>query len=511
MHDTMHELRCCAYLRKSREDEEREKMGRGETLARHRRIIESLASENGHEILHWYTEVKSGETIAARTEIKNLLSDLADGKWDVVYAVEASRLGRGGGSDQEKIINAFRYTQTHLITEMKTYDPESRGDMRQLKSELRSSEDELDAISTRLVRGKYQAAKEGVWQSTGRTPYGWKAVRIKGLWQLEPDENHESMLRIYDLLESGENYSSIARILTEDGIPTPRGGDHWRHQTVKSIAENVANCGLVMYGKRHVVREFDRDTFGVVKTKRNNPEPIVSRGLHYGKGGISEERFERLTKKSVNNARLHKDKVLINPLSGLLRCGKCGYAMSMHRMSSGKSAALFYQHPRSKNMLGDCDGCRAARADQVITMLIDALEKIAEDVTIEASKPQSEADQSRIKSIQAAIKKEETARRKAMEAFEANIYTIEELRERKSKADAAIESLKKRLKDHEPKRVSADAPVKIRRCIDLLRDEGVSAQDKNDLLKSIIERIDYYNDTPPYVLPNRIRLDVHLR
>ena len=185
--------------------------------------------------------------------------------------------------------------------------------------------------------------------------------------------------------------------------------------------------------------------------------------------------------------------------------------MSMHRMSSGKSAALFYQHPRSKNMLGDCDGCRAARADQVTTMLIDALEQIAEDITIEASKPQSEVDQSRIKSIQAAIKKEETARRKAMEAFEANIYTIEELRERKSKADAAIESLKKRLKDHEPKRVSADAPVKIRQCIDLLRDEGVSAQDKNDLLKSIIERIDYYNDTPPYVLPNRIRLDVHLR
>ena len=119
---------CCAYLRKSREDEERERFGKGETLARHKRIIESLAMENGHEIKEWYPEMVSGETIAGRHEIKRLLTDLADGKWDAVYVVEASRLGRGGGADQEKIINAFRYTDTYLITEMKTYDPHSRGD-----------------------------------------------------------------------------------------------------------------------------------------------------------------------------------------------------------------------------------------------------------------------------------------------------------------------------------------------------------------------------------------------
>ena len=154
-----------------------------------------------------------------------MYGDLADGKWDAVYVVEASRLGRGGGSDQEKIINAFRYTDTALITEMKVYDPHNRGDMRQLKSELRSSEDELDAISTRLKRGKYQAAKEGVWQATGKEPFGWRSIRVNGMWTLEPSERHGVLMHIYDLLEAGENYCSIARILNEEGEPTPRGGD----------------------------------------------------------------------------------------------------------------------------------------------------------------------------------------------------------------------------------------------------------------------------------------------
>ncbi len=136
---------CCAYLRKSREDDSRASSGipkeeiTKETLARHRRIINGLADENQHKISQWYTEVKSGETIDGRDAIKLLLSDLASGKWDAVYVVEASRLGRGGGADQEKIVNAFRYTGTWLITEDKRYDPESKSDMKQLKNELRSS------------------------------------------------------------------------------------------------------------------------------------------------------------------------------------------------------------------------------------------------------------------------------------------------------------------------------------------------------------------------------------
>lgn len=503
---------CCAYLRKSREDEERERMGKGETLARHRRIIESLAIENGHEIREWYPEVVSGETIAARHEIKRLLVDLADGKWDAVYVVEASRLGRGGGSDQEKIINAFRYTDTALITEMKTYDPHSRGDMRQLKSELRSSEDELDAISTRLKRGKYQAAKEGVWQASGKPPFGWRSVRVNGMWTLEPSDRHQDLMRIYDLLEAGENYCAIARIFDDEGIPTPKGGDHWRHQTVKAIAENPVNCGMNRFGAHTVVREFDKETFEVRKARKKNPSPQLTRGLWFGNGTIPVDRFERLVKKSVASARLYGSRELKNPLAGLLRCAECGYVIPMHMMSSGKSQAYFYQHPRKDSRrLCSCKGCRGARADQVMAMVVEALRKAANDVEIELANPTVDASEAQREALEASLKKEQFARKRAGDAYEGGVYDLAEFKQRRQKIDKRIEALEAKLAKAKPKRCSKQTVVALRECIDLLEDDAVPAKAKNDFLKQIVERIDYSNETPPYVLPNKPHLEIFLK
>ena len=501
---------CCAYLRKSREDEERERLGKGETLARHRKIIESMAIENGHEIREWYPEVVSGETIAARHEIKRLLADLADGKWDAVYAVEASRLGRGGGSDQEKIINAFRYTGTALITEMKTYDPASRGDMRQLKSELRSSEDELDAISTRLKRGKYQAAREGVWQASGKPPFGWRSVRVNGMWTLEPSERHADLMRIYDLLEAGENYSAIARIFDAEGIPTPKGGTHWRHQTVKAIAENPVNCGLNRFGAHIVVREFDKETFEVHKARKKNPTPQLTRGLWSGNGTIAQDRFERLVRKPVASARLYGNRELKNPLAGLLRCSKCGYVMAMHLMSSGKSQAYFYQHPKADRARGCC-GCRATRADQVMALVVGALRQAANDVQVELANPAQDASEAQRAATEAALKKERQARKRAGDAYEEGVYDLAEFKQRRELIDKRIAALEAKLAKATPRQHTQQTVMALRECIDLLEDDDVPAQAKNDFLKQIVERIDYSNDTPPYAQPNKPHVEIYLR
>ena len=54
------------YLRKSRADTEAEKLGEGETLARHRKILTELAARKGLYVERIYEEIVSGETIAAR-------------------------------------------------------------------------------------------------------------------------------------------------------------------------------------------------------------------------------------------------------------------------------------------------------------------------------------------------------------------------------------------------------------------------------------------------------------
>jgi site-specific DNA recombinase len=50
------------------------------------------------------------------------------------------------------------------------------------------------------------------------------------------DENEVKIVRyIFSLFLQGENPNSIARVLTEKGIPTPAGKKLWSYSTVKSM------------------------------------------------------------------------------------------------------------------------------------------------------------------------------------------------------------------------------------------------------------------------------------
>lgn len=499
---------CCAYLRKSREDEEREKFGKGETLARHEKIVHRMAEDNGHEIAEIYREIVSGETIAGRPEMIRLLSDIASGKWDAVYVVEASRLGRGGGSDQEKIVNAFRYTETFLISEYKMYDPSSQSDMRQLKSELRSSEDELESISARLTRGKYESAREGRWQATGRTPYGWKAVRIDGDWQLRPDEHHDNLLRIYDLLDQGVGISAIADLYNKEHVPTARGGYHWTAAAVRAIVLNPANCGYIRYATHVTKKVFDPETFQVKKVRVKNTNPIVVKGLHYGIGCIDEERFDRITRNLIAKARTRWGLETRNPLAGILICGKCGYTLEYHTCSGVPR----FDHKRRKGMTRPCDGCKSVKVSTLMEAVVEALKKTIADIEIEISDNTTmQKYEQHVASLKESLDRCERSKERILEAYEAGVYGVEDLRKRKEAIEAEMIAIQDELKKSKPPSYSESTIVSLHECIDAILDDEIPASRKNDFLKSVIKKIDYYNDGRRYTTESNIKLEIHLR
>ncbi len=53
--------------------------------------------------------------------------------------------------------------------------------------------------------------------------------------------------------------------------------------------------------------------------------------------------------------------------------------------------------------------------------------------------------------------------------------------------------------------------IALRECIKMLEDDEVPVKAKNDFLKQIVDRIEYSNDTAPYVLPNKPQLEIFLR
>ena len=82
------------YLRKSRADAEAEARGEGETLARHERALKELAMRNDYPIAQIYREIVSGESISNRPQMRQLLADVAAGKYKGVLVMEVERLAR---------------------------------------------------------------------------------------------------------------------------------------------------------------------------------------------------------------------------------------------------------------------------------------------------------------------------------------------------------------------------------------------------------------------------------
>ena len=121
-------MQYCLYLRKSRANLEAESHGDGETLARHEKLLLELAKRGNYNVTQIYREIVSGETLAARPVMQQLLSEVEQGVWTGVLVVEIERLARGDTIDQGIVAQAFKYSNTLIITPTKVYDPNNEFD-----------------------------------------------------------------------------------------------------------------------------------------------------------------------------------------------------------------------------------------------------------------------------------------------------------------------------------------------------------------------------------------------
>ena len=71
--------RYAMYLRKSRADLDAEAHGEGETLSRHKAALLTLAKRLNLVVSEIYQEIVSGETIAARPMMQQLLQEVSEG------------------------------------------------------------------------------------------------------------------------------------------------------------------------------------------------------------------------------------------------------------------------------------------------------------------------------------------------------------------------------------------------------------------------------------------------
>lgn len=498
----------CLYLRKSRADLEAEARGEGETLERHKKALLELSRRQKLDITKIYHEIVSGETIAARPKMQQLLSDVEQGAWDGVLVMEVERLARGDTVDQGIVAQTFKYSGTKIITPMKIYDPNNEYDEEYFEFGLFMSRREYKTINRRLQRGRVASVMEGKYVGN-KTPYGYirkKLEHDKG-FTLEPDPEHAPVVKmIFDLYANGETLadgsvtqtgvSRIVRRLNDLKIPALHGHG-WVNATVQGILRNPVYIGKVRWNARP---ERKRMVDGhIVKTRpRAKPEDwVITDGLHPPL--IDRKTWEAVQKK-LKEKPAHPaphNTAITNPLAGIVVCGKCGRRM-IRRPYSGKYP------PSLMCPVTSCDNISApfeSVEKRVLQALRDWLNqyRLTYVQTDEATPDrQVELNKNALRLAQGELKKLVKQRDNVYDLLEQGVYNTETFLDRSKIINEKMtetEKLIKKIEDSLDLKARSDQSRKtiIPKAEKVLAQYGKAKTpaEKNQLLKSVIDKVVY--------------------
>lgn len=488
------------YLRKSRADAEAEKLGEGETLARHKKILTELAARKSLYVGKIYQEIVSGETIEARPEIQKLIEDCYAGKWRGIIIVEVTRLSRGNQGDAQVILDCLKYSNRNngllVVTPTKTYDvAHSAEDEEYMEFELFMSRREYKMIQKRMDRGKKQAVVEGNYMGSYR-PYGYDILKTKTGRTLVPNAEEAPIVKLIYEWTIKENLSAykVAQRLTTMGVPTYSGDPEWSKETIKTILTNPTYTGKVRYNDRMQVKTMVNGELVTSRPRSNHTDHyMLYDGKHINDALIDEETFNKVGER-FRSDKTKANLTLINPLAGLLVCPNCNKVMAYQGYKHVKgNVAPRYVHKQSSI----CK-VKSVIASDVMNALVHALKLYIEDFEMKIDNlPDVDENtiQGQIEALQKEMQKVKKKLSKAFDDYEDGIYTANEFVERKTKHNQKIDAIQKQIDDLEdsiPEKEEYQVMITLlSEAHDAICDETLNADVKNAYLKQVIERIEF--------------------
>jgi len=483
------------YLRKSREDIESEKYGEGETLARHEKILTTLAKKQNLTIGKIYREVVSGETISERKEMQNLLKDIENEKWTGVLVVEVERLARGDTADQGRVLKAFKYSHTKIITPVKTYDPDNEFDEEYFEFGLFMSRREYKTINRRLQRGREISVSEGKFVGN-IAPFGYDRVKLKGAkgYTLAINQNEapivKEIFRLYTF-ESSTIYS-VAKQLNNMSLK-PRNSDEWTSSSIKDILSNPTYIGKIVWNRRRQKKKTKNGH--LVISRPRNQNYLIYDGLHEP---IIDMKIWELVqeKRKQNMPKVKHCHQVQNPLAGLVFCKKCGKPMQRRPYKNNKPETLICSNSKCDNV--------SSKLYIVEDKIIDALKiwfknyKINYEFKDNSKSKYIQLIKKSISVIKKDLQKENIKLNKIYGFLENDIYNKDEFICRSEIIKECIQSLENKLREYDlilQKNIKMNnendtiIPI-LENVIDLYSKLQV-AEDKNILLKSLITKVTY--------------------
>ena len=420
LRQTTQQLITALYPRLSHEDE---LQGESNSISNQKRILETYAKQNGFSNLRWYTDDGYSGANFQRPGFQAMLADIEAGKVGTVIVKDMSRLGRN-------------YLQVGMYTEM--IFPQKGVRFIAINDGVDSAQGENDFAPLRnifnewLVRDtskKIKAVKRSKGMSgkpiTSKPVYGYLMDEDENF--IIDEEAAPVVRQIYSLCLAGNGPTKIARMLTEQQIPTPgtleyrRTGStrryhpgyecKWATNTVVHLLENREYTGCLVNFKT------EKPSYKLKHSIENPPEKQAVFENHH-EPIIDRETWERVQELRKQRKRPNRyDEVGL--FSGILFCADCGSVMYQQRYQTDKRKQDCSICGSYKKRTADCTA-HFIRTDLLTAGVLSNLRK----VTSYAAKHEARFMKLLIEQNEDGDRRRNAAKKKELEAAEKRIAEL---------------------------------------------------------------------------------------
>ena len=478
----------------------------GYSIDEQERLLEEWCKKMGYVIYKCYSDRGiSGKNIKDRPALKELLSDAKEGKFDMVISWKINRVSRKL-EDVLKIVSLLEKNNITFKSYSEPFETDTPAGRMQFQMMALIGEFERGTIAQNVKMGMIAKAKSGNW--CGGRVLGYDLVpnnspeeEKKGKNKLEINEKEAEIVRfIFNEYSKGKGYKAITNQINKLGYKTKKG-NNFSVGSIRDILTNPVYIGEIRYNVRQNWSE---------KRRRNiNPNPIRVKGKH--EAIIVRELWDKvqliLESKKGKPSRIYDGEY---PLTGILRCPKCGAGMVISRTTNTladgtKKRIAYYCCGNWKNKGTSVCNSNTIRVDKANEYVFKKIEElVSNEAMIKAvvkninkeRKDKVKPAKRLLGDIDKELEKLDKRKRKIFEAYEDDILTKEEFQIRKDELNEKIRILeeeKKPLLNTISEDVSEEIPYEFIKDILMnfskVLNSSVSREQQKKLLHMIISEI----------------------
>ena len=454
------------------------------------KLLKEYAHKNGIIILKVFYEIGvSGRKAEKRPEFQKMIAQAKSPKHpvDSILVWKFSRFAR---NQEESIVYKSLLKKKHNVDVISVSEPLVEGPFGSLIERIIEWMDEYYSVrlSGEVARGMREKAQRGGYQA--RPPLGYRIAERGQPPVIVPEE--AEVIRIIFQKYANEHCSifDIAHYLNLCGFKTSRGSSFER-RSVEYILQNPTYCGMIRWNR----------TINETNEIRPREEWIIADGQQ--PAIISRELFEKAQARYEQEYRpkgTRPSSTYRHWLSGLIKCPVCGRTMIAKTVKSGQRTYCYFTcYGYSK---GKCLAKNSVSSLKLEPAVLSSIQEVLDtgQIVFRYMPPEQEAPADLSAILKEQLKRNAEKFERIKEAYRNGVDTLEEYRENKRLVQEEKEIIEKQLEEAaadspEPESLENNLLEQVKNVYEIIRSDAVDNTAKNEILKSVIEKIVYNRDT----------------